>query len=47
MKNTLISRQGIIYWIEDGKYIYDYDYFDTLEEMEADIDRAIAWARGE
>ena len=36
MKTT---RQGIEYWIEDGKYTIDgYDFFDTVADMEADID---------
>lgn len=40
------TRQGYEYWIEDGKYIYDYDRFDSLEEMEEDIDWALLWIDG-
>ena len=43
MANTLRTRQGYEYWIQDGKYIYDYDLFDTLEELEEDIDWSILW----
>lgn len=33
------TRQGIEYWIENGKYTIDgYDLFDSLEELEADVD---------
>ena len=38
MANTLRTRQGYEYWIQDGKYIYDYDLFDTLEELEEEQD---------
>lgn len=43
MANTLRTRQGYEYWIQDGKYIYDYDLFDTLEELEEDLDWSILW----
>lgn len=43
MANTLRTRQGYEYWIQDGKYIYDYDQFDTLEELEEDLDWSILW----
>ena len=33
------TRQGIEYWIENGKYTIDgYDFFDTLAELETDVD---------
>ena len=41
------TRQGIEYWIENGKYTVDgYDLFDTLDELEADLDWQIAWIDG-
>ena len=43
MANTLRTWQGYEYWIQDGKYIYDYDLFDTLEELEEDLDWSILW----
>lgn len=43
MANTLRTRQGYEYWIQDGKYVYDYDLFDTLEELEEDLDWSILW----
>lgn len=43
MANALRTRQGYEYWIQDGKYIYDYDLFDTLEELEEDLDWSILW----
>ena len=43
MANILRTRQGYEYWIQDGKYIYDYDLFDTLEELEEDLDWSILW----
>jgi len=38
------TRQGIEYWIEDGKYTVDgYDLFETLDELEADVDWQLLW----
>lgn len=35
----MITRQGISYYMENGKYTVDgYDLFDTIEELEADLD---------
>ena len=50
MANTLRTRQGYEYWIRDGKYTSDvqdgYEWFDTLEELEEDIDWALLWVDG-
>ena len=36
----MMTVQNISYWVEDGKFTIDgYDFYDTLEEMELDIDR--------
>ncbi len=41
------TRQGIEYWIENGKYTIDgYDWFDTLDELETDVDWQLAWIDG-
>ena len=41
------TRQGYEYHIQDGKYIYDgYEFFDSLEEMEEEIDWALEWIDG-
>lgn len=33
------TRQGIEYYLDNGKYTVDgYDLFDTLEELEDDLD---------
>ena len=41
------TRQGYTYFIEDGKYTIDgYDFFDTLEALEEDLDWQILWAEG-
>ena len=41
------TRQGYGYFIEDGKYSIDgYEFFDTLEELEADIDWQVLWCAG-
>lgn len=38
------TRQGIEYWIENGKYTIDgYDFFDTLDELETDVDWQLLW----
>ena len=39
---------GIEYSVENGKYTIDgYDYFDTLGELEADIEWQLDWINGE
>ena len=41
------TRQGIEYFIENGKYSIDgYDFFDTLAELEEEIDWAALWIDG-
>lgn len=40
------TRSGIEYWIEDGKYIADYDYFDSLEELEEALYWESLWIDG-
>ena len=41
------TRQGIEYWIKDGKFTVDgYDNFDSLAELEADIDWQHLWIDG-
>lgn len=41
------TRHGYNYWIDNGKYTVDgYDFFDTLDELEADIDWQQLWAAG-
>ena len=42
------TRQGFEYRIEEGKYTFDegYDRFDTLEELEEDIDWQLLWVDG-
>lgn len=41
------TRQGLEYWIENGKFTIDgYDFFDTLEALEADCDWQEAWSNG-
>lgn len=42
------TRQGYSYYMEDGKYTIDsYDFFDTLEDLENDLDWQILWTCGE
>ena len=41
------TRQGYNYYMEDGKYTIDsYDFFDSLEELEADLDWQRLWIDG-
>lgn len=41
------TRQNITYFIENGKFTVDgYDLFDTLEELEADLDWQLLWIEG-
>lgn len=41
------TRQGVTYFIEKGKFTIDgYDLFDTLEELEADVDWQLLWIQG-
>ena len=41
------TRHGYNYWIDNGKYTVDgYDFFDTLDELEADIDWQQLWVAG-
>ena len=41
------TRNGINYFIEDGKYTIDgYDFFDSLAELEADVDWQLLWVAG-
>ena len=41
------TKQGIEYSIEGGRFTIDgYDFFDTLEALEADLDWQNEWARG-
>ena len=41
------TRNGFEYMIENGKYTIDgYDFFDTLAELEADIDWQQLWITG-
>ena len=41
------TRQGVTYFIEKGKFTIDgYDLFDTLEELEADVDWQLLWVQG-
>lgn len=41
------TRQGIEYWIDGGKFTIDgYDFFDTLAELETDIDWQQLWIVG-
>lgn len=41
------TKNGYEYWITDGKYTIDgYDYFDTLAELEADIEWQRLWIEG-
>lgn len=44
MKTT---RNGYNYFVEDGKFSIDgYDFFDTLEALEDDIDWQVLWIDG-
>lgn len=41
------TRQNITYFIENGKFTVDgYDLFDTLEELETDVDWQLLWFDG-
>lgn len=41
------TRRGIEYWIDGGKFTIDgYDFFDTLAELETDIDWQQLWIVG-
>ena len=41
------TRHGFEYFIENGKFTVNfYDTFDSLEELEADIDWQMLWSRG-
>ena len=45
MTNT--TRQGIEYWEENGLYTIDgYDFFETMEELETDLDWQGLWIDG-
>ena len=41
------TLNGILYWMENGKYTIDgYDFFDTKEDLAADINWQILWTQG-
>lgn len=41
------TRQNIAYSIENGKFTVDgYDFFDSLADLEADIDWQLLWIDG-
>ena len=42
------TKQGIEFWMENGKYTVDgYDLFETLEDLEADVEWQLKWVAGE